>query len=83
MKKNAIQPTHYKGVSINGADVTTIDVIREFYKTSNNDGYTDYNRFQSFKYIWRAGNKDPFLRDLKKARQFLDFAIEALEEEEK
>lgn len=77
---SAIKPNHYKGVNIEGVDITTIDVIKELCKVSTNDTFTDYNRFQSFKYIWRAGNKDPVLQDLKKARQFLDFAIEALED---
>ena len=52
-----------------------IDVIEDLCKDSKNDNFTDYNRFQSFKYIWRAGNKGDVLQDLKKARQFLDFAI--------
>lgn len=77
LKSNAIQPNHY-----NQTTMSTIEVIRELYSISNNDGYTDYNRFQAFKYIWRAGNKDPVLQDLKKARQFLDFAIEALQEDD-
>lgn len=35
------------------------------------------------KYVARAGYKDDIIQDLKKARQFLDFEIEALEEERK
>jgi hypothetical protein len=77
----AIKPTHYKGVNVKGVDVTAIDVIKGLYAVSTNDGFTDYNRFQAFKYVWRAGNKDDILQDLKKARQFLEFAIDALEEE--
>jgi len=77
--KDAVKPNHYKGVCIDGVDVTTIDVIEELCKVSPNDNYTDYCRFQSFKYVWRAGMKDAVLQDLKKARQFLTFAIDALE----
>jgi len=44
-------------------------------KNTTNDTFTDYNRFQAFKYVWRAGNKDPVLQDLKKAAKFLEFAI--------
>jgi len=73
---NAITPDHY-----NQTKVTCIEAIRDLCKVSKNDHYTDYNRFQAFKYVWRAGSKDDVLQDLKKARQFLDFAIEALEEE--
>jgi len=69
---NAIRPTHYRAA---GSKYECIEVIEELCKHSTNDRFTDYNRFQAFKYVWRAGNKDPALQDLKKARQFLDFAI--------
>ena len=74
--KDAITPSHY-----NGDGPSCIEIIRQLAKEHQNDVYTDYNRYQSFKYIWRAGKKDDVLQDLKKARQFLDFAIEAIEEE--
>lgn len=65
-----IRPDHYK------TDIySCIDVIEDLCKNTKNDTFTDYNRFQSFKYIWRAGNKGDVLQDLKKAKQFLDFAI--------
>lgn len=67
---NAIRPDHY---ITNG--YSCIDVIEDLCKDTKNDTFTDYNRFQSFKYIWRAGNKGDVLQDLKKAKQFLDFAI--------
>ena len=67
-------PTHY-----NQTKVTCIEAIEDLCKVTTNDTFTDYNRFQSFKYVWRAGSKDPVLRDLRKARQFLDFAISHLE----
>lgn len=41
----------------------------------------NFNLGSSVKYIARAGRKDDILQDLKKARQFLTFEIEALEEE--
>lgn len=67
-----IKPNHYKLPKL---DTTCVDVIEELCEMSTNNTFTDYNRFQSFKYVWRAGNKDDVLQDLKKARQFLDFAI--------
>ena len=70
-KADAIRPSHYKGEG----KYECIDVIEELCKTSINDTFTDYNRFQAFKYVWRAGNKDPVLQDLKKAAKFLEFAI--------
>lgn len=41
----------------------------------------NFNLGSAVKYIARAGRKDDILQDLKKARQFLTFEIEALEEE--
>ena len=72
--KDHIKPDHY-----NSTTMSTIEVIEELCEISTNDNYTDYNRFQAFKYIWRAGLKDPVLQDLKKARTFLNFAIDRLE----
>lgn len=39
----------------------------------------NFNLGNSVKYIARAGRKDDVLQDLKKARQYLDFEIEYLE----
>lgn len=41
----------------------------------------NFNLGNTVKYIARAGKKDDIIQDLKKARQYLDFEIEALEEE--
>ena len=73
MANKAIKPDHY-----NKTRLSCIEVIEDLCGISNNDNYTDYNRFQSFKYLWRAGNKDDVLQDLEKARQFLDFAIDKI-----
>ena len=43
----------------------------------------NFNLGCSVKYIARAGKKDDIIQDLKKARQYLDFEIEALEKERK
>ena len=69
---NPIKPSHYKLPS--GA--MCVDIIEELAEMSSNKTFTDYNRFQAFKYVWRAGNKDDVVQDLKKAIQFLVFAIE-------
>lgn len=71
LDKNAIRPSHYKGMS----KYECINVIEELCKVSENDRFTDYNRFQAFKYVWRAGNKDPVVQDLRKAITFLQFAV--------
>lgn len=49
------------------------DVIR--------DWGLNFNLGSTVKYIARAGRKDDIIQDLKKARQFLDFEIEYLENE--
>lgn len=49
------------------------DVIREWG--------LNFNLGSAVKYIARAGRKDDIVQDLKKAREFLTFEIEALEDE--
>lgn len=49
------------------------DVIREWR--------LNFNLGSAVKYIARAGRKDDIIQDLKKAKQFLEFEIEALENE--
>lgn len=41
----------------------------------------NFNLGSSVKYIARAGRKDDILQDLRKAKQFLEFEIEAIEKE--
>jgi len=60
-------PSHYT----DGRKYEPKDVIR--------DWGLNFNLGSAVKYISRAGRKDDILVDLKKARQFLDFEIEAIE----
>lgn len=62
-------PPHY----VEGRKYEPKDVIR--------DWGLNYNLGCVVKYVSRAGRKDDILQDLKKARQYLDFEIEALEAE--
>lgn len=62
-------PSHYT----DGRKYEPKDVIR--------DWGLNFNLGSAVKYISRAGRKDAILVDLKKARQFLDFEIEAIENE--
>lgn len=62
-------PSHYA----DGRKYEPKDVIR--------DWGLNFNRGSAVKYISRAGRKADELEDLRKARQFLDFEIEALEAE--
>ena len=62
-------PPHY----VDGRKYEPKDVIR--------DWNLNFNLGSAVKYISRAGRKDDIIQDLKKAKQFIDFEIEALEEE--
>ena len=62
-------PAHY----CDGRKYEPKDVIR--------DWKLNFNLGSVVKYIARAGRKDDIIQDLKKAKQFLEYEIEALEEE--
>lgn len=64
------RPSHYTA----GRKYEPKDVIR--------DWELNFNLGSAVKYISRAGRKGDKIEDLEKARQFLDFEIEALKEEE-
>ena len=72
------RPNHY---SQKPGHVECIKVIKQLCEEHQNDPYTDYNRYQAFKYLWRLGQKDDVLLDITKAITFLTFAKEAIEEE--
>lgn len=72
--KDPTNPSYYEDYKY-----SCIQVIEDLYKHSTNDGYVDYNRFQAFKYLWRLGNKDDTLQDMKKAVVYMNFAISYLE----
>lgn len=50
-------------------------------RTAIRDWGLNFNLGSAVKYIVRAGKKDDIIQDLKKAKQFIDFEIEALEKE--
>ena len=62
-------PSHY-----NYSKYEPVDVIREWQ--------LNFNLGNVVKYVARAGRKDNIIQDLKKARQYLDFEIQALEKEQ-
>jgi len=70
------RPDHY---SQKEGSIECIQVIEQLCNEHQNDPYTDYNRYQAFKYLWRLGKKDDILYELYKTRQFIDFAIDKLE----
>lgn len=63
-------PSHYT----DGRKYEPKDVIR--------DWNLNFNLGSAVKYISRAGRKDDIIQDLKKAKQFIDFEIDALMEEQ-
>ena len=66
---NVHKPSHYT----EGRKYEPKDVIR--------DWNLNFNLGSAVKYLSRAGRKDDIIQDLKKAQEFIQFEIEALEEE--
>lgn len=63
------KPSHYA----EGRKYEPKDVIR--------DWDLNFNLGSAVKYISRAGRKDDILQDLNKAKQFIEFEIEAIQSE--
>ena len=62
-------PSHY----VDGRKYEPKDVIR--------DWGLNFNLGSAVKYISRAGRKDDIVQDLKKAQEFIQFEIDAINEE--
>lgn len=71
MSDNVKHPSHY----VEGRKFEPKDVIR--------DWGLNFNLGNAVKYIARAGRKADLVEDLKKAQQYIQFEIEAIEAEEK
>ena len=67
---NAINPEHY-----NRLDPQPKNVIRSWG--------LNFNLGNAVKYVARAGHKDDIVQDLKKAQEYIQFEIDAIEEERK
>ena len=65
------QPSHY----VEGRKYEPKDVIR--------DWGLNFNLGNAVKYIARAGRKDDVVQDLKKAQEYIQFEIDAIEAERK
>ncbi len=68
------KPSHYK---LNGLDIEAIDVIRSVL----GDGFAAYCRGNVLKYLIRADHKGRRVEDLRKAAKYIEWEIEAREEE--
>lgn len=69
MSDNIKHPSHYA----EGRNYEPKDVIR--------DWGLNFNLGSAVKYVARAGRKDDIVQDLKKAQQFIQFEIDAIEAE--
>jgi hypothetical protein len=69
MSDNIKHPSHYT----EGRKFEPKDVIR--------DWGLNFNLGSAVKYVARAGRKDDIVQDLKKAQQFIQFEIDAIEAE--
>ena len=74
-----MRPNHYRAERM--VEFEWIKVIEALTEDHQNDVFTDYNRYQAFKYLWRLGKKDDVLQELYKAATFINFAIEKLEKD--
>ena len=70
MPKDHINPSHYKN---HPSGVECIDITR----------HMNFNLGNVIKYLWRSGQKDPTLQELRKARWYLDDEIKKLEKNDK
>lgn len=68
------KPSHYK---LNGLDIEAIDVIRSVL----GDGFAAYCRGNVLKYLIRADRKGRRVEDLRKAAKYIEWEIEAREQE--
>lgn len=67
-------PKHYK---LQGLDIEAIDVIRSVL---GEQGFKDYCHGNILKYLIRAGKKEDELKDFKKAKEYISWIIEEMEE---
>ena len=67
---NAINPEHY-----NRLDPQPKDIIRAWG--------LNFNLGNAVKYVARAGHKDDIVQDLKKAQEYIQFEIDAIEAQRK
>ena len=73
--KDHINPSHYKDI-VPGFEY--MDMMT--YMLKRFDGVDAHLMGQVYKYLMRAGNKDPLLQDLKKAKWYLDRFIQEIED---
>lgn len=68
MSDSVKQPSHYTQ-----GDVECIDAIRAML---GDKGFRSYCRGNAMKYLWRQPHKNAEVDDLRKAKTYIDFALE-------
>lgn len=78
------QPNNYYKMQIKGIEIETKDIINAILESSALPKSCLFNLGNVIKYISRAGKKEgePTIKDLKKARDYINFIIEELEDAE-
>jgi len=72
MTDNVNEPAHYTQ-----GNIECIDAIKE---ALGGEGFMAYCRGNVLKYLWRAERKGDPLEDLKKARVYLDWLLDAVDQ---
>lgn len=67
-------PKHYK---LEGLELECKDIIKSVL---GKEGYKNWCHGTALKYLFRAGKKEDELKDFKKARVYIDWIIEEMEE---
>ena len=74
------KPSHYQ-LKLNGRDIQVRDITGAFIKNFTGNEIVGVYLWNSLKYIFRCDKKENIKQDLSKAKQYIDFALEELENE--
>ena len=76
--QRVVSPNHYQ-LNINGVDVEAKDIVKAVL--DGHEGYVAWCLGDVLTYLIRAGKKDDMVQDFKKAKQFLGFIIDYIDNE--
>ena len=71
-----VNPTHYRQ-----GEIEAIDAIESMLTDSPNDAYVDFCLASALQYIWRLGRKGDAIEQAKKAKWYIDRALDHIEVE--
>lgn len=75
-----VKPNHYQ-LKLNGKDIQVRDITGAFIENFTGNKVAGVYLWNSLKYIFRCDKKENIKQDLNKAKQYIDFALEELENE--